>query len=89
MHKVRFSHQAEKFLRSVHPKHARQPAKAVLRLCDNPLTHDARKLKGSDYLRCDTGEYRIIYIFDKKTIRIVIIGKRNDSDVYRKLQRKK
>ena len=62
----------------------------MLKLQKNPAPHDSKQLVGyNPYLRVDVGEYRVIYKFDSKVelITIVLIGKRNDSAVYRKFKR--
>ena len=47
------------------------------------------QLKGYPYYRADVGEYRIIYEIEESILLLVIlIGKRNDGDVYKKLSRK-
>jgi len=35
----------------------------------------------------DCGEYRIIYYVDGEVLRVPLIGKRNDDEVYKRLQR--
>jgi mRNA interferase RelE/StbE len=37
--------------------------------------------------RVDIGEYRVIFRFDDSTIYVPVVGKRNDSEVYRHLPR--
>ncbi len=49
---------------------------------------DHRQLIGYPYQRIDSGEYRIVYRFDAENIYVILIGKRNDDEVYRKLKRK-
>lgn len=36
----------------------------------------------------DQGEYRIVYRFDDRSVSILVVGKRNDDEVYKKLARK-
>ena len=43
---------------------------------------------GYEYRRADVGEYRIVYRFDRDFIYVALIGKRNDSDIYKRLKRK-
>jgi len=58
-------------------------------LLKNPKPHDSSKLKGyPDLYRKDVGEYRIIYKFEDETVYVLLIGKRNDDDVYKRLTRK-
>jgi mRNA-degrading endonuclease RelE of RelBE toxin-antitoxin system len=55
---------------------------------DNDL-NTAKLNKGyPDLYRKDVGEYRIIYKFDDETVYVLLIGKRNDDDVYKRLTRK-
>lgn len=44
-------------------------------------------LKGYDLRRADVGEYRLIYSVESDVLRIFVIGKRNDDEVYKKLRR--
>lgn len=75
-----------KFIKTLPKKHAQQVKNSILSLENNPIPHDAKKLKGyKDYLRIDVGEYRVIYRYDtnKKVITIMIAGHRNDGKVYK------
>lgn len=79
-----------KFLQRAHPRHAGQIALKMIALLSDPHPHDAKTLKGKegDYLRADVGEYRIIYYVEGQELRVSLIGKRNDDEVYHALQRK-
>lgn len=86
MHQIKLKKQAIKFIATLPPKQQRQIAVAIISLQQNTLPADPKKLQGYDYYRTDCGEYRIKYSFDNTTVTVYIIGKRNDGDVYRKLQ---
>lgn len=78
------------FLKGLQPKIAAQIAKKTLSLNINPLPIDSKQLKGyPGYYRVDCGEYRIVYRFTAKKdlVEIILVGKRNDDDVYKKLDR--
>ncbi len=60
----------------------------MLDLLQNPEPHDARLLKGYSYRRVDVGEYRIVYDLPEDLVRVLLIGKRNDDEVYKELSRK-
>lgn len=78
------------FLQGLQPKIAAQIAKKVLYLNVNPLPTDSKELKGySGYYRVDSGEYRIVYRFnaDEDLVEVILVGKRNDDEVYKKLER--
>ena len=85
MLKIALSKKAFKFVKDLPPKQFRQVVGAVLSLTQNPKPHDSKPLKGYPYHRQDVGEYRVIYYVDGDTLKIPIIGKRNDDDVYRQL----
>ena len=76
------------FLSDLAAKQAKQQLDAILKLLKNPRPHDSKELHGyKDLFRLDVGEYRIIYRYDDNTVFVILIGKRNDGDVYKKLQR--
>ena len=78
------------FLKGLQPKIAAQIAKKVLALNVDPLPNDSKQLIGySGYYRVDSGEYRIIYNFnpEEDLVEIILLGKRNDDEVYKKLER--
>jgi len=78
------------FLKKLPPKIAAQIAKKVLALNIDPLPADSKTLKGySGYYRVDSGEYRIIYCFkpDEDLVEVILVGKRNDDEVYKQLNR--
>ena len=77
---------AMKFIKGLPPKHKRQVKDHILLLEKNPLPQDSKALKGYEhYVRTDIGEYRIIYRYDNKknTVTVVLVGKRNDDEIYR------
>lgn len=77
------------FLRTLQPKQYKQVAARILDLATNQEPHDARHLSGyPGYKRIDQGEYRIVFVVQDETVRVPVVGKRNDDDVYRRLQRK-
>jgi mRNA interferase RelE/StbE len=79
-----------KFIDGLQPKIAAQISKKVLALNVDPLPADSKALKGYDrYYRVDSGEYRIIYRFepDEDLVRVILVGKRNDDEIYKQLRR--
>lgn len=85
MLKLKISKDAQKFLDGLPPKQFRQIVKKVFALLDEPRPHDSKELKGYSFLRNDMGEYRIIYDLEDDTLRLILVGKRNDDEVYRRL----
>ena len=43
-------------------------------------------LIGYPYRRADIGEYRIVYRVEGDCLKVALIGKRNDDEVYRQLK---
>lgn len=75
------------FLDKLPPKQFRQVSRKIFSLMANPEPHDSKKLKGSPYRGTDMGEYRTIYRVQDDVLKVAIVGKRNDSAVYRELTR--
>ena len=89
MRKLDMGRDAYKFVADLDAKRFRQVVKKAFSLLTDPEPADASKLKGYDeYWRTDIGEYRIVYRFDDGTVYLVVIGKRNDDEVYKDLGRK-
>ena len=85
MLKLLVSKKAQKFLDDLPPKQFRQIMKKVFALLENPRPHDSEELRGYPFLRNDVGEYRIIYDVQGDTLRLILVGKRNNAEVYRQL----
>ncbi len=85
MLKINFSRQAAKFIKKLSTKHARQVATKITELRNNPYPPDSLKLKGYSFHRADIGEYRIVYQVEERILEILLIGKRNDDEVYKQL----
>jgi mRNA interferase RelE/StbE len=85
MLKLLVSKRAQKLLDDLPPKQFRQIIKKVFALLENPRPHDSEELRGYPFLRNDVGEYRIIYDIQGDTLRLILVGKRNDEEVYRQL----
>jgi len=79
------SHDAQKFLDILPPKQFRQVVRKVFALLDDPEPADSKPLKGFPFWRADVGEYRIIYDVQDGVLRLILVGKRNDDEVYRRL----
>jgi mRNA interferase RelE/StbE len=78
------------FLKGLQPKIAAQLAKKVLSLNIDPLPSDSKELKGySNLFRVDSGEYRIVYRYSSQEdlVTVLLVGKRNDDEVYKQLKR--
>lgn len=78
---------AVRFIEALPPKQFRQLWLKVLGLLVEPFPADSQKLKGYDYHRVDFGEYRIVYTADETILTLILIGKRNDDEVYKQLGR--
>ena len=89
MLKLDLSRDAGDFIAGLQGKQFKQVVSAMLSLLKNPQPHDARPLSGlNGYCRVDSGEYRIVFRIEGELLRVPLIGKRNDDEVYRRLGRK-
>lgn len=88
MYKLDLTKSAGKFLSKLPAKQFRQIVTTVFRLREQPEPHESKQLMGyEEYRRVDVGEYRIIYRIDGDIVKICVIGKRNDSEVYKRFKR--
>lgn len=84
------SRDSKKFIEKLEAKQARQIVIKIKSLEFDAYPSDSKKLKGtkSEYYRVDMGEFRIIYEVTNDDILILLVGKRNDNEVYNKFKRK-
>lgn len=83
------SKDARDFLQDLQAKQCKQVMMKILDLLRDAFPADAKHLSGyPGYRRIDSGEFRVCYTAVDKVIRIVIVGKRNDDEVYKRLARK-
>jgi len=81
--------EAREFLETVSAKHKRQISAKIFSLAANPLPARSKQLEGYAPLRrFRSGDYRIVYFIDGDGLRIPLIDKRGDDEVYRRLARK-
>ena len=86
MLKLDITKQAIKFFRSLPAKQYRQVFNKILSLMEDPEPPDSSPLIGYPYRRADIGEYRIIYRVEESSLKVALVGKRNDDEVYRQLK---
>ena len=87
MYKIDITNAAGKVIKKLPPKQYRQVVSTILALREDPTPNDSKQLSGyPEYHHADIGEYRIIYRFDEDTVYIVVIGKRNDDEVYKRFK---
>jgi len=84
------SKDSKKFIEKLAAKQAKQIVIKIKELTLTPYPNDSKKLKGvqTKYYRVDVGEFRIIYEIEKENILIILVGKRNDNEVYNQFKRK-
>ena len=87
MLKLDITNDCLKFLRTLDPKQFRQVVTTLFNLLRTPDPHDSASLAGSPFRRVDIGEYRIVYRVEGELLKVPLIGKRNDDEVYRNLRR--
>jgi mRNA interferase RelE/StbE len=91
MLKIAITNEAYGFLSALQAKQYKQVGSATLALLKNPAPHDSQPMKGAKRgeRRVDVGEYRIIYALAGDTVEVLVIGKRNDGEVYKIWERSK
>jgi mRNA interferase RelE/StbE len=68
-------------------KQFRQIGHKIMALMKDPRPNDSSQLRGyPKYFRVDVGEFRIVYSFDKDCLYILLIEKRNDDEIYKRLK---
>ncbi len=87
MLKLDITHDCLKFLRLLEAQQCRQGVMTLLNPLHTPEPRDSAPLTGFPYRRVDIGEYRIIYRVDGDMLKVPLIGKRYDDEVYRALRR--
>jgi mRNA interferase RelE/StbE len=87
MKKLDLTRRSKKFLENLPPKPFRQIVNKVFALLVDPEPPDSKALSGFPYRRADVGEYRVIYRIEGDVVRVALIGKRNDDEIYRDVQR--
>lgn len=86
MLKLNITKQVLKFFRPLPAKQYRQIFNKILALMEDPEPPDSSPLVGYPYRRADIGEYRIVYRVEEDCLKVALIGKRNDDEVYRQLK---
>ena len=89
--KLSITRQALKAVKQLDAKQYKQVVSTILSLCANNAPNDSATLKGASNgeRRVDIGEYRIIYAISAEAIEILVVGKRNDGEVYKIFERQK
>lgn len=86
---LELTNDARSFMEDLPAKQYKQVASKIFELLRNPYPQDAKHIKGAHgYRRVTSGEYRIAYTVVGETIRIALVGKRNDDEIYKILARK-
>ena len=89
MRTIKLSKRADKALGTIPAKQAKQIASCIKQLAEEPQALPTVELKGyAPWRRAKSGAYRIIYTIDADHIlRIALVGKRNDDEIYRLIER--
>ncbi|MDP3988907.1 MAG: type II toxin-antitoxin system RelE/ParE family toxin [bacterium] len=89
MIKTDHSKYSKLFLKKLLPKHAKQVAEKIVALAEDPRGPDCKELIGyKGFWRSDSGEYRIIYRMSATVLFVMLVGKRNDDEIYKRFKRK-
>ena len=85
---IKLSKRTDKMLGKTPAKQAKQIAARIRQLANDPSALPTMGLKGyAPWRRAKSGEYRIIYQIEGDILYIGLIGKRNDDEIYRLVER--
>ena len=88
MPEIEFSRQAADFLTKIPARHAGQIARKIAGFADIPDGLLVKELKGyPGLMRLKSGEYRIVFRMDETIMRVMLIERRNDDEIYKVLDR--
>ena len=88
MPKIDLSRQAASFLKGLPKKHARQIAEKLDLLARDPKALPSEALKGyAPMRRLRVGEYRVIFVLETDAVQVRLIGKCNDDEIYKALEK--
>jgi len=88
MRRIDLSKQAIGFLRDLGDKQARRIAEKLAQLKEDAEAPPSEQLRGyAPMRRLRAGEYRVVFTIEDDLIKIVLIGKRNDDEIYKLLER--
>ena len=88
MKQLRMTKSAVDLLNTLPPKHHKPVVTQLFRLLSVPYPTDSKKLTGyKELMRVNCGEYRIIYRVEEETVNVPLIGKWNDNEIYKLLER--
>lgn len=81
--------QALKACEKLDAKQYRQVVSTILSLLSNPEPHDNQLMRGGarGERRVDIGEYRVVYSVVDDVVEVLVVGKRNDDEVYKLWER--
>ncbi len=80
--------EAQDSLERLPAKHRRQVSAKVFSLAADPLPTHSKQLEGYAPLRrFRAGDYRIVYFVERGVLKIPLIEKRGDDEVYRRLKK--
>jgi len=88
MRRIELSKPAAAFLRQLPAKHARQIIERLDLLAEDAEKLPSEILKGyAPMRRLRAGEYRIVFVVEDESVQVRLIGKRNDDEIYKALER--
>ena len=76
IYQILYEKEALRELDKLEPSISRRIIKKIDEMSENISSCDIKKLKASEDYRLRVGDYRIIFIFDENTIKILKIGHR-------------
>jgi mRNA interferase RelE/StbE len=83
-YEVSWSKNSLDFLSKLEPLISKRIIKSVGEFSENPRAREFKRLKGETAFRLRVGDYRILFDFDTKNQRIIIIGIGHRKNIYKR-----
>lgn len=89
MLEIRILDDAQEFLNSLPPKHKWQVIEKISLLATDPMPARSKLIEGFAPLRrLKSGKYRIVYFVEGNVVKVPLVDKRGDNEIYRQIARK-
>jgi mRNA interferase RelE/StbE len=84
IYEVSWSKNSLDFLNKLEPLTSKRIIKYIREFSENPRAREFKRLKGETAFRLRVGDYRIIFDFDQKTQKIIILDIGHRKNIYKR-----
>lgn len=83
-YEISWSKNSLDFLGKLEPLISKRIIKCIREFSENPRAREFKRLKGETAFRLRVGDYRVIFDFNQKTQKIIIIGIGHRKNIYKR-----